>query len=316
MENWYKTEGGWERSVLVRPVPPPEVKKKRIVKFYPNWIMISMFLLAIPSAIFLASKTTETIEVQREEKKQAEIQFFASEEEVETIVDSIFKSVKTHGYKFVTKTPEKGKNSRFAEWMWYLKTREGFIPTPYRCPAGYLTVGYGHNIDAHGWKHVNPLMKNGKLTYEGASQLLYNDIKQEVERVTKLAPHLNNNQKLAIAGLFANCGSAKIIYAGGKPKNGHSAFWKKVMKGQVPNFEVYTKYRDTRGRIQKSPNLVSARNFEKLLYQGYGKANIFVGTKKGRPQYQLMTFEEAAEFYKKQLIKRDILPAKLAGNLK
>lgn len=23
---------------------------------------------------------------------------------------------------------------------------EGFSPTPYRCPAGYLTIGYGHVI--------------------------------------------------------------------------------------------------------------------------------------------------------------------------
>lgn len=26
---------------------------------------------------------------------------------------------------------------------------EGFYPVPYRCPAGYLTVGYGHVLAAH-----------------------------------------------------------------------------------------------------------------------------------------------------------------------
>lgn len=29
-----------------------------------------------------------------------------------------------------------------------LREHEGFSATPYRCPAGYLTIGYGTNLDA------------------------------------------------------------------------------------------------------------------------------------------------------------------------
>lgn len=319
MQDWHlNSEGRWQRSVMIEPVPPPDLKPKRVIRFYPNWVMMSLLILAVPSAIFLGQRSVEIQEKVEKVQQQEEMEstrIFASEEEVETIVDSIFKSIKTNTYKFVTKTPD-DKKSKFAEWMWYLKTREGFIPEPYRCPAGYLTVGYGHNIDAHGWKYASKFMRNGKLTYDGASQLLYNDIKQEVERVTRLAPHLNANQKLAIAGLFANCGSAKIIYSGGNPKRGYSAFWKDVRAGKIPKFEVYTKYRDTRGRVQQSPNLISARSFEKILYQGYGKARIFIGYKRGIPQYKAMEFEEAAKFFRSQLMRRDILPAKMAGNLK
>ena len=31
-----------------------------------------------------------------------------------------------------------------------IKRHEGLKLTPYRCTAGRLTVGYGHNLDAHG----------------------------------------------------------------------------------------------------------------------------------------------------------------------
>jgi len=30
-----------------------------------------------------------------------------------------------------------------------LKQYEGFVPRVYRCPAGFRTLGYGHNIDAN-----------------------------------------------------------------------------------------------------------------------------------------------------------------------
>lgn len=274
-----------------------------------NWVLAGLLFLSLPATAFLLlvpnSEPTPIVIA-----AQAEIEL-PTESEVEVIVDSIFRSIKTGKTIFIQ---PKEESSKFKEWMWYLKAREGFIEKPYRCPAGYLTVGYGHNVDAHGWSKASKYMRNGKLTYKGATELLYQDIQEEVNRVTKLAPHLTKNQKLAVASLFANCGSNKVIYTQGKKSLGYSKFWNNVLAGRTPDFSVYTRYRTPSGKVKQSPNLVSARNFEKLLYQGHGKAKIFVGSHKGKPAYQSMGLDEAAAFYREQLVKRDITPAKLANN--
>lgn len=31
-----------------------------------------------------------------------------------------------------------------------LKQHEGYVDHAYKCPAGYWTIGYGHNLEAHG----------------------------------------------------------------------------------------------------------------------------------------------------------------------
>lgn len=263
--------------------------RKTLIKFYPNWLMLALLAAAIPAAAFLITPPEEEM----------------VEREVLPIVDTMQLYPVEHD--FTDKSASNKIESRFAEWMWYLKVREGFIPSIYRCPAGIRTIGYGHNVEAHG--HDGPKT----LTYQQASLLLYRDIEKQYAQVEKLLPHLNRNQKLAITSLAANCGIAKIMYVRGNPKKGFSEFWKKARLGKVPNFEDYTKYKTPKGKVVKSPNLVSARNFEKLLYQGSGKLPILVGFRKGSPIYREMTFEEAAEIYKKQLIKRDILPAKQGG---
>lgn len=45
-----------------------------------------------------------------------------------------------------------------------LQMFEGYSGTPYRCPAGYQTIGYGRNLDA------NP------ITMEEATYLLFHDV--------------------------------------------------------------------------------------------------------------------------------------------
>ena len=37
-----------------------------------------------------------------------------------------------------------------------LKRHEGLRLVPYRCPAGFLTIGYGHNIDANPVPNLGP----------------------------------------------------------------------------------------------------------------------------------------------------------------
>lgn len=59
-----------------------------------------------------------------------------------------------------------------------IKRFEGFEPAPYRCPAGKLTIGYGH------------LIKNGesftKITKEEGEDLLKRDVHFAEDAVTRL----------------------------------------------------------------------------------------------------------------------------------
>lgn len=50
-----------------------------------------------------------------------------------------------------------------------IKQHEGFVDVAYKCPAGYLTIGYGRNIDSKGGKG---------LTLTEAEMLLENDINE------------------------------------------------------------------------------------------------------------------------------------------
>lgn len=188
--------------------------------------------------------------------------------------------------------------SVYKEWMWYLKAREGFIDHVYVCPAGYRTVGYGHNIDAHGWERAKKYMNGNKITYEGATLLLQEDIEIHFREVKRLLSNLNKNQQLAVTALVMNCGLAKVMYAGGKKSNGYSGFWKSCLNGNIPAFYKYNGYKSN-GRWKTSSNLKQARVFETLLFKG--------------EMNKLLTM---AEIYRQSIIKRDILPAKEKGILK
>ncbi len=60
-----------------------------------------------------------------------------------------------------------------------IKRFEGFSPKPYICPAGYLTIGYGHVIGL-GEKFEAP------ITEEQAEELLIRDIKRYEKAVLRL----------------------------------------------------------------------------------------------------------------------------------
>ena len=56
----------------------------------------------------------------------------------------------------------------------HVKDAEGFRSEPYRCTAGYLTIGYGRNLDTVGIDHAEGEM------------LLSNDIADAIEDAQKL----------------------------------------------------------------------------------------------------------------------------------
>jgi lysozyme len=58
-----------------------------------------------------------------------------------------------------------------------IKVDEGFSGVPYKCPAGYLTIGYGRNLEA------NP------LTPSEAEILMHNDIEKVDSELKKRLPY-------------------------------------------------------------------------------------------------------------------------------
>lgn len=59
---------------------------------------------------------------------------------------------------------------------------EGFSPTPYLCPAGYWTIGYGHLCD----KDHSP------ITREQGGRYLAEDLLDALRDVERLAPNLKD----------------------------------------------------------------------------------------------------------------------------
>lgn len=60
----------------------------------------------------------------------------------------------------------------------FTKLAEGLSLKPYRCPAGKLTIGYGHNLEANG------------ISEEIANQLLHEDLDKSESYVLKTLGHL------------------------------------------------------------------------------------------------------------------------------
>ena len=81
----------------------------------------------------------------------------------------------------------------------FIEQWEGFKEKAYRCPAGVLTIGFGHTGDD---------VKEGQVvTYKEAYDLLCKDIK---DRMAQIAPFINvpltEGQAVAITSLAFNVG--------------------------------------------------------------------------------------------------------------
>ncbi len=92
-----------------------------------------------------------------------------------------------------------------------IKIHEGYSNAPYRCPAGHMTIGYGHNYEA------NPLPKdiegyleaNGNITPAMSERLLDQDIKNAVASCQSLYPNFDtfsDNRQDALADFLYNVG--------------------------------------------------------------------------------------------------------------
>jgi lysozyme len=92
-----------------------------------------------------------------------------------------------------------------------LKRHEGFVPTPKPCPAGFMTIGYGHNCDAH-----QDLDKyQGRIVSETeAHNLLLRDISEVMTSLTKsykLFPVLSEIQQCVLINMAFNLGIEGLL---------------------------------------------------------------------------------------------------------
>jgi len=128
-----------------------------------------------------------------------------------------------------------------------LKQSEGLRLSPYLCPAGYLTIGYGHRIRKG--EHFT------KITRQEAEGLLKKDFNV---RLASTEPHLPYNKRLAITHFIFNVGQSAY----------HRSTLKKLIHQNKPiNSEImkWVHYR-RHGVIYISKNLKKAREFELNLF--------------------------------------------------
>lgn len=87
-----------------------------------------------------------------------------------------------------------------------IKRFEGFSALPYRCPAGKMTIGYGHVI------RPTDVFEQGCVTEETAETLLKQDIAYVERIITRavLTP-INPNQFDALVSLAYNIGIEAFV---------------------------------------------------------------------------------------------------------
>lgn len=83
-----------------------------------------------------------------------------------------------------------------------IKLHEGLKLKPYECPTGYITIGYGRNIQQNG------------ITLAEAEMLLDNDIERvikELEKWPSVFNELSENRKAALIDMSYNLGFNKLF---------------------------------------------------------------------------------------------------------
>ncbi len=91
-----------------------------------------------------------------------------------------------------------------SELLQQIKEHEGLRLFPYKCPAGKLTIGYGHNLQDNG------------LTKTACEFILYDDI-DEAKRNLKTIfggeffENLPKNKKIALIDMMFNLGMVKFL---------------------------------------------------------------------------------------------------------
>lgn len=133
-----------------------------------------------------------------------------------------------------------------------IKNSEGFSPRPYRCPAGYLTIGYGHVI-RRGDTHLLSIDK------DAAEALLRQDVREAERAVNAMvAVPLAQHEFDALVSFVFNVGAGRFadstlleLLNEGRRKEAAEQFGKWVRSGS-----------------KVLPGLVKRRQAERRLFLG------------------------------------------------
>ena len=92
-----------------------------------------------------------------------------------------------------------------------LKRHEGLRLEAYVCPAGALTIGYGHNLDQHPVPNVGE--EGDRISRAEADKLLELDVKacgQELDRAFPWWRNLNEPRQAVLLNMCFNLGLTKL----------------------------------------------------------------------------------------------------------
>jgi lysozyme len=126
-----------------------------------------------------------------------------------------------------------------AELLQTLRDDEGWSATPYRCPAGRLTVGYGHNIDANGLPDyaTAELKATGCLSRETGERLLLEDLGIAAEAARRwLGPtwgNLTPNRQNVVACMSFQLGEKTMRSFGQTRRFLLSGQWRNAAHGML-----------------------------------------------------------------------------------
>lgn len=131
-----------------------------------------------------------------------------------------------------------------------VKSFEGFKPVPYHCPAGVLTVGYGHTGEAAKY----PISRNR------ASYLLELELKKAEKQVlANVCVSLSPNQLKSLTSFTYNCGEGNLRQL----VNGKG----RLNSGNYSSVSTYLpKYCKANG--QELRGLKKRRQWEKAIWEG------------------------------------------------
>ena len=135
---------------------------------------------------------------------------------------------------------------------------EGFRATPYRCPAGYLTIGYGFTESKY--------LRKKRLTEAQARQILEHEIIPETQKLLSkyVKVPLDPRQEAALISFTFNLGEENLARVVSESRNRLNAGNYEVIPSVL---KLYTKAK-VKGKPVTLAGLVKRRNEEANLFSG------------------------------------------------
>ena len=149
---------------------------------------------------------------------------------------------------------------------------EGFRSLPYYCPAGCLTIGFGHRIT----DNERQRLSTSKLTFKQAYDLLLEDFQKVFNFLSKQHFILEEHELFAFADLCFNVGCTTLSqrpiwklfveYSFALDRNHHIEA-DRLRKVIAERFTHYIHYKRN-GKVYTSDNLIARRRFDSRLFLG------------------------------------------------